>query len=67
MEYYDLSGNLNGILTSHDYKNVTKSTFFSYRTVMENVQNKRISEMVVNKVETQTKSGEEMFSPNALQ
>jgi len=67
VEYYDLSGNLHRILTSLDYKNVTKTTFFSYRTVMENVQNKRVSEMVVNKVETGTKPGEELFSPNALQ
>ncbi len=67
VEYYDLSGNLPRILTSHDYKNVTANKYFSYRTVMENVQNKRVSEMVINKIDTGTKFQEDIFSPNALQ
>ncbi len=66
-EYYNMAGDLHRIRITSDYKNVTKSSYFAYSTVMENVKNGRVSEMKVNKIETGKHFREEMFSPNALQ
>lgn len=65
-DYYNLAGELQRIRIMSDYKNVTKTSYFAFSTTMENVKNGRISEMVVNKMETGKQFKEEAFSPNAL-
>lgn len=66
VEYYDFSGNLHRIQHLSDYKEQTGKTYFAHRMVMENVQNKRVSEMIVNRLQMGTDLSENAFSPTAL-
>lgn len=66
VEYYDFSGNLHRIQHLSDYKEQTGKTYFAHRMVMENVQNKRVSEMIVNRFQMGTDLSENAFSPTAL-
>ena len=66
-EYYDSSDNLHRVMIASDFKKITATSYFAYHTSMENVKNGRISEMVVNNLETGKKYREDLFSPNALQ
>ncbi len=65
-EYYDFSDKLHRIRITSDYKKITETSYFAYHTTMENVKNGRVSEMIVNQLETGQKYRESLFSPNAL-
>jgi outer membrane lipoprotein-sorting protein len=66
VEYYDFSGNLHRIQHLSDYKEQTGKTYFAHRMVMENVQNKRVSEMIVNRLQMGTDLSENAFYPTTL-
>ncbi len=67
VEYYDFSGILHRVQHISDYKEQTGKTYFAHRMIMENVQNKSVSEMLVDRLQMGTDLSENAFSPTALQ
>lgn len=67
VEYYDFSNKLHRVQTLDQYKKVSNGKFFAYRMIMENVRNKRNSEMRVREMKANSTLPESAFSPNQLE
>ena len=63
IEYFDLSDKLHRIQYVTDYRKQANGKYFAYRMTMQNVQNKRKSEMIVDKFQLGSKLPESTFSP----
>ncbi|HZJ74839.1 MAG TPA: outer membrane lipoprotein-sorting protein [Perlabentimonas sp.] len=66
-EIYDRMNKLNKIMTLSDYRKQSNGRYFSYGMQMENVQNKRRSEMRVNKFQMGTNLNEGSFAVSAIE
>lgn len=67
VEYYDLSGKLHRIQYISDYRKKENGNYIACRMNMENVQNKRVSKMIVDHFETGVQLSENAFSPSVLE
>lgn len=67
VEYYDLSGSLHRIQYISDFRKQKGSNYIACRMTMENIQNKRISQMTIDHFETGMQFSENAFSPSILQ
>lgn len=66
IEYFDLSDKLHRVQYITDYKKQANGKYFAYRMTMQNVQNNRKSEMIVEKFQSWSKLSEHTFSPAVL-
>jgi len=66
IEYYDLSDKLQRIQYITDYKKIANGKYFAHKMTMQNVQNNRKSEMIVDKFQSGSKLPENTFSPAML-
>jgi len=66
IEYFDMSDKLHRIQYITDYKKQANGKYFAYRMTMQNVQNNRKSEMIVDKFQSGSKLPEHTFSPAVL-
>lgn len=67
IEYYDFSDKLQRVQTLDQYKKLANGKYFAYRMLMENVRNKRNSEMQVRELKLNSSLPESAFSPNQLE
>jgi hypothetical protein len=66
VEYYDLSGKLQRIRSLSDYRKLTGNKYFAYHSVMENIRTNRVSEMIIEKLQSGLQFSENKFLPNTL-
>jgi len=66
IEYFDMSDKLHRVQYIVDYKKQANGKYFAYRMTMQNVQNNRKSEMIVDKFQSGSKLPENTFSPAML-
>ena len=67
VEFFDSKGGLQRIQTNSDYKKQSNGKYFFYNMKMENTQTKRVSEMVVDKIQLGSQLSESAFAPAALE
>lgn len=66
VEYFDASEKLHRIQTLSDYKKLENGQYFACKMIMQNVQNNRKSEMIVDKFQSGSKLPENTFSSAML-
>lgn len=66
IEYFDRSDKLLRIQNITEYAKQANGKYFAYRMIMQNVQNNRKSEMIVDKFQSGSKITESTFSPAML-
>lgn len=67
IEYYDASDNQQREQLISDYRKQSNGKNFAHKMVMQNVQNGRKSEMIVDKFQLGSKLPEATFSPSAIE
>lgn len=67
IEYYDLRGNLSREQTISNYKKLANGKYFAFKMEMKNVQNGRVSEMIIDKFQGNSSLPESAFTPAALE
>ena len=66
IEFYDNANKLHRIELLSKYNKLNNGKYFAYLMTMENVQNKRKSEIITNSLKTDSKLSENVFSPALL-
>ena len=66
-EFYDTKGNLHRVQTVSDFRKQSNGKYFCFNMKMENTQNKRVSEMVVDKIQLGSTLAESTFAPAAME
>jgi len=66
-EFYDTKGNLHRVQTNTDYRKQSNGKYFCFNMKMSNVQNKRVTEMVVDKIQLGSNLSENAFAPAAME
>lgn len=66
VEYYDANGKLLKVETLSDYRKQSNGKYFAFRMNMQNVQNNRKSEIIINKFQPGSAMKESAFSANNL-
>ncbi len=67
IEYYDLRGNLHREQVISNYKKQANGKYFAFKMEMKNVQNGRVSDMVIDKFQGSSSLPESAFAPTALE
>jgi hypothetical protein len=67
VEFYDAKGNPQRVQTNSDYRKQSNGKYFCFNMKMENAQTKRVSEMVVDKIQLGSSLSENAFAPAALE
>jgi len=67
VEFYDVKGGLQRVQTNSDYRKQSNGKYFCFNMKMENTQTKRVSEMVVDKIQLGSNLSESAFAPAALE
>ena len=67
VEFYDTKGTLQRVQTNSDYRKQSNGKYFCFNMKMENTQTKRVSEMVVDKIQLGSQLKESAFAPAALE
>jgi hypothetical protein len=67
VEFYDAKGGLQRVQTNSDYRKQSNGKYFCFNMKMENAQTKRVSEMVVDKIQLGSNLSESAFAPAALE
>ncbi|MDR0763731.1 MAG: outer membrane lipoprotein-sorting protein [Bacteroidales bacterium] len=66
-EFYDARGSLQRVQTNLDYRKQSNGKYFCFNMKMENAQTKRVSEMVVDKIQLGSNLTESAFAPAAME
>jgi hypothetical protein len=66
VEYYDFDGELHKIMTIGNYQKQSNGKYFAYHMNIENLQNKRKSEMLVEQFQLHSALNEDSFSTSNL-
>jgi hypothetical protein len=66
-EFYDTKDMLQRVQTNSDYKKQSNGKYFCFNMKMENEQNKRVTEMVVDKIQLGSNLSESAFAPAAME
>ena len=66
-EFYDTKGSLQRTQTNSDYRKQSNGKYFCFNMKMENAQTKRVSEMVVDKIQLGSNLAESAFAPAAME
>ena len=66
VEYYDFSNRLHRVMTINDYRKQSNGKMFAFSMEVQNVQNQRRSEMIVNQFQLGSQLTEADFSVAAM-